>query len=116
MSTYATRKQTANRTGYTMNNSKSAHNNNNSPPVNNGEGPKEFGDQSWKLTKFRYGRTRFMCAACDSRNFNNPQKVETLPDGYTRVTEDYCPSCSEGNIYVNNVYRKYFSRQATENQ
>ncbi|KAH7721005.1 hypothetical protein AAVH_11472 [Aphelenchoides avenae] len=79
--------------------------------ANDDGGQKDFGDQSWKLTKARYGCCRYKCAACDDANFNNPERVQMMPDGYAKITEILCPSCQEGNIFINNVYWKYFNRQ-----
>ncbi|KAH7707517.1 hypothetical protein AAVH_25236 [Aphelenchoides avenae] len=108
MTNYRSRNQSSSRNGYKSNN--------NAPANNQGNGQSEFGDQDWKMTKFRYGRCRYMCPTCDNRNFNLPDKVVVLPNGFTRVSEVYCPACKEGNICINNIYRKYFSRQANDNQ
>ena len=108
MTNYQSRNQSASRNGFKSNG--------NAQTYHQGNGQSEFGDQDWKMTKFRYGRCRYMCPTCDSRNFNLADKVVVLPDGYTRISEEYCPACKEGNIYINNIYRKYFSRQAADNQ
>ena len=86
-------------------------------PMNNanGDGQKDFGDQSWKLTKSRYGCCRYKCATCDELNFKNPDRVQIMPDGFAKITEILCPQCQEGNIFMNNVYWKYFNRQKTGN-
>jgi hypothetical protein len=81
----------------------------------NGADQKDFGDQNWKLTKSRYGCTRYQCSTCDERNFNNPDRVQIMPDGSAKITDILCPSCQEGNIFINNVYWKYFNRQKATN-
>ncbi|KAH7719675.1 hypothetical protein AAVH_12857 [Aphelenchoides avenae] len=82
----------------------------------NGDGQqKDYGDQNWKLTKSTYGCCRYKCAECDELNFKNPERVQIMPDGFAKVTELLCPACQEGNIFINNVYWKYFNRQKNGN-
>ncbi|KAH7709256.1 hypothetical protein AAVH_23492 [Aphelenchoides avenae] len=71
--------------------------------------PKKKPDRAsnlWKLTRSRFGHTVYRCASCTSK----PPKV-IRRDGRTYVMQELCDGCVDGNIYLNDVYYRFFGRK-----
>jgi len=58
-----------------------------------------------RLTQKRRGNTTYMCHTCER---DNRYRAKILPDGRSVQELILCKSCTDANVYLNNIYNKYF--------
>ncbi|KAH7716844.1 hypothetical protein AAVH_15731 [Aphelenchoides avenae] len=63
-------------------------------------------DNLWKMTLSRFGHMIYRCSErCQNKK---PQVIRK--NGHTYLLQEMCESCVEGNIYMHDVYYRYFGR------
>ncbi|KAH7695076.1 hypothetical protein AAVH_18229 [Aphelenchoides avenae] len=64
----------------------------------------------WKMLRPRYGIFISQCNECRDYTYNNPNSAVVNDVGGVDVSLRSCKKCAKGNIYLSNVYKKFFGK------
>ena len=76
----------------------------------------EFPLYPWKMLRPRYGIFISQCNECRDYTFNNPNSAVENDVGGVDMNLRSCKKCSKGNIYMSNVYKKFFGKPADDEE
>ncbi|KAH7718770.1 hypothetical protein AAVH_13744 [Aphelenchoides avenae] len=70
----------------------------------------------WKMLRPRYGIFISQCNECRDYTYNNPNSAVANDVGGVGMNVRSCKKCAKGNIYLSNVYKKFFGKPADEGE
>ncbi|KAH7703606.1 hypothetical protein AAVH_29225 [Aphelenchoides avenae] len=64
-------------------------------------------DTMWKMTRSRFGQTTYRCGKCLYKKIKIFRK-----NGKVYMLQELCEECAEGNVYMSDVYYRYFGKKS----
>jgi hypothetical protein len=78
--------------------------------------PSEFPLYPWKMLRPRYGIFVSQCNECRDYTYNNPNAAVENDVGGVDMNLRSCKKCAKGNIYMSNVYKKFFGKPVDDEE